>query len=192
MKKLFSLLFLFSLITVAFSQERTTATQVIPENGTYLLYTGILADTLKATNQDTIDLIIKYQGLGFVKKVSVKSRFDVIAGADTTVSVSVYGKEFLDDPTWVQVIAATTSNAVAANNTIQILTSKYTEVTASAVDILGQTIIANPDTLTVAARTLTPLDKSYRFFRVRYILLGNDSVGTGIKLDEVEFKVYTD
>ena len=38
--------------------------------------------------------------------------------------------------------------------------------------------------------TVTPVDYSYRFIRVRYIIQGDDSVGDGIKLDEVELKLF--
>jgi hypothetical protein len=46
------------------------------------------------------------------------------------------------------------------------------------------------DTVNVA-HNHTPFDQTYRYYRIRYILQGNDSVGTGIKIDEVEFKLYT-
>lgn len=177
-------------------------------NETYHYYGGSSADTLIATNQDTLDIVVKYMGGGYIRKVAVKSRFDVIAGADTTVSVSVFGKEFEDDATWVEVIAATNTSAVTANNTVQILTSDWTETVAQytstiaahnmVADTTGfqnypaDTIAVAAQTITNAAQTLTPLDKSYRYFRVRYIINGDDSVGTGILLDDFEFKVYTD
>lgn len=184
--------FLFFVLSIVFfavqgmAQERTV-NLTIPNEGTYINYTGSAADTLTATNQDTLDIVVRYNGSGYVRKIAVKSRFDVIAGADTTVSVSVFGKEFSDDATWVEVIAAATSSAVTANNTVQILTSDWTETVASASDSFEA-----DSSIVVASRTVTPLDKSYRYFRVRYIISGNDSVGTGILLDDFEFKVYTE
>lgn len=186
MKKIFFLLAIVLLAVQGMAQERTV-NLTIPNEGTYINYTGAVADTLIATNQDTIDVVVRYNGPGYVRKIAVKSRFDVIAGADTTVSVSVFGKEFSDDATYVEIIAAANSSAVTANNVVQILTSDWAEVTGAT----ANTVNAD-STITVAAQTATPLDKSYRYFRVRYIINGNDSVGTGILLDDFEFKVYTD
>jgi len=207
MKKIIFLLAIVLLAVQGMAQERTV-NLTIPNEGTYINYTGASADTLIATNQDTLDIVVRYNGPGYVRKVAVKSRFDVIAGADTTVSVSVFGKEFSDDATYVEIIAAANSSAVTANNVVQILTSDWTEVTATfnstvaAHTMLTDTtgLSAYPADSTVvpshvianAAQTVTPPDKSYRYFRVRYIINGDDNVGTGILLDDFEFKVYTD
>lgn len=207
MKKIIFLLSIVFLSVQGMAQERTV-NRTMGLNETYHYYGGSSADTLIATNQDTLDIVVKYMGGGYIRKVAVKSRFDVIAGADTTVSVSVFGKEFEDDATWVEVIAATNTSAVTANNTVQILTSDWTETVAQytstiaahnmVADTTGfqnypaDTIAVAAQTITNAAQTLTPLDKSYRYFRVRYIINGDDSVGTGILLDDFEFKVYTD
>jgi len=186
MKKIILLLALVALFACnpngASAQERTIS-KTMPEGNTYFKYTGVAADTLISTNQDTIDFVLEYRNHDYVKKIAVKTRFDVVAGADTTVSVSVYGKEFSDDATYVEVVAAATSSAVAANNTVQILASDPYTVEAIS------TFAADS---TVAAHNFTPFDKSYRFYRIRYIIKGNDSVGTGIKLDEIEVKFYTD
>ena len=169
------------------AQERTVERLI---KGTYKNYTGAAADTLTLTNQDTIDVVFEYNGPGYVYKLSVKSRFDVIAGADTTVAVSVFGKEFEDDETYVQIIASTLTSAIAANNTVQVLSSDYTETTAAFDVPYTNPTAGTVDTLEYPIQTVTPLDKSYRFYRVRYIIQGDDSVGTGIKLDDVEFKLY--
>ena len=47
------------------------------------------------------------------------------------------------------------------------------------------------DTVNVA-HNFTPFDKSYRYYRVRYIIKGDDSVGTGILIDDIEIKLYTE
>lgn len=211
---LFCLVFSFSL----FAQEREVEKNM--GSGTYYKYTGTAADTLTDTNQDTIDFVLENRGPGYVRKISVKSRFDVIDGADTTVAISVFGKEFEDDATYVQIIASTLSDAVAADNTVKIVSADYTETTASyasttaqyistaGVDTLltdttglsgypadsiistGYAITNAAQTMTNATQTVTPLDKSYRFYRVRYIIEGDDATGTGIKIDEIEFKLY--
>jgi hypothetical protein len=185
MKKIILIL---SLIVVAFAcneplkaQERTVTTYMT--NGQYYAkYTGSSADTLKATNQDTIDYVFVYQSPEYVTKLAVKIRFDVIAGADTTVSTSLFGKEFSDDATYVEIVAASASSAVTANNTVDILVSD--PYVSEAAYTFGA------DSVT-AAHSHTPFDFSYRYYRVRLILSGDDSVGTGIKVDEIEFKVYT-
>ena len=169
------------------AQERTVERLI---KGTYKNYTGAAADTLISTNQDTIDVVFEYNGPGYVNKLSVKSRFDVISGADTTVAVSVFGKEFEDDETYIQIIASTLTSAIAADNTVQVLSSDYTETTAAFDVPYTNPTAGTVDTLEYPIQIVTPLDKSYRFYRVRYIIQGDDSVGTGIKLDDVEFKLY--
>lgn len=191
MKKIAILMLVMLVGLISIAQERTIS-KTISRDGTYYKYKGGAADTLISTNQDTIDLVIEYTGEDFVKKVAVKSRFDVILGADTTVAVSVYGKEFEDDATYVEIIASSVSNAVTADNTVQILTSDYTETTTAFDVPFTNPSAGTADTLEVPAQTVTPLDKSYRFYRIRYIIQGDDSVGTGIKLDEAELKLYTD
>jgi hypothetical protein len=191
MKKLFLFLAILVSFSAAFAQERTVTT-VIPVGNTYYKYAGTSSDVLIPTTCDTIDMVFAYQGSGYVKKVAVKSRFDMRTTADTTVKVSVFGKEFSDDDTYVEIIPVATSSAVTANNVIQVLTSDYTETIGTFTAILRQQTTTNADTITYPAQTITPLDKSYRYYRVRYILSGNDSVGTGVKLDEIEIKFYTE
>jgi hypothetical protein len=210
----------FGLIGLVQSQDRTV-TKAMQSGYTYYKYSGAAADTLTA-NQDTIDFVLTYAASGWVKKLAVKTRFDVIDGADTTVSTSVFGKEFDDDDTYVQVIGASLSSDVSANNTVQILTSDYTETfgaynsteaaynsVAPAYLIVLDSILTSAgtnDTLFVdavtvanashilanAAQTVTPFDRSYRVYRIRYIISGDDHVGEGIKIDEIEVKFYTD
>lgn len=196
MKKLFILLALIPFFMSLNAQERTISkigsTNALSESKTLYTYTAVSADTLTATNQDTIDLVLEYRGVKMIKKITVKSRFDVVLGADTTVSISVFGKEFADDPDYVQVIPATLSAVIAANNTVKVLSSDPYGTNAAFDATLKQVVAANNDTISYPVQTFTPFDKTYRFYRVRYILTGNDSVGTGVKLDEVEFKIYTE
>jgi hypothetical protein len=137
-------------------------------------YYASVSDTLKPTNQDTMDLIFQYRGNDYVKKISLRSRFDKITGADTTVKVSVDGKEFLDDAgSWTAIVTSSTSSAVTTNDVIQVLNSDWSETTTGAV--LAPTV-----------------DKTYQWYRVRYIIAGNDIVGTGVKLDEVQLVLYVE
>lgn len=186
MKKIVLILVIVALAIGVEAQDRTVSKSI---SSTYKKYTGGSADILTA-NQDTIDIVFEYTGSGYVNKLAVKSRFDVVLGADTTVAVSIFGKEFEDDPTYVQIIASTLSDAVAADNTIQVLSNDWYN-TVTAFDVPFTNVAAGTaDTLEYPAQTITPLDKSYRFYRIRYIIQGDDSVGTGIKIDEVEFKLY--
>lgn len=164
------------------AQERTVNIDV-PEGHTYYNYTGSAADTLTATNQDTIDVIFRFRVDEYVLKVAVKTRYDIIVGADTTVALTVAGKEFSDHTTYTDVIASSTSSAVTANNTIQVIVSDPYTVEAA--------YTFGADSVT-AAHNHTPFDKSYRYYRLRYIIKGNDAVGTGILIDDIEIKLYTE
>jgi hypothetical protein len=188
MKKVISLISLVLFAVVAMAQDKTV--NIISQDYTshYRLHNAGVSDTLTA-NQDTVDYVVRYTGAELIKKVSVKLRYDVISGADTTVNVSVFGKEFEEDGTYVQIIGATTSSAVAANNTVQILASDYTETIASYVASVNQANIADADTITFAAQTITPLDKSYRYYRIRVIYDGPDFTGAGIKIDQIEVQL---
>lgn len=186
MKKII-VLFCLAVFAIAATAQERTVNLTISTGNYYYKYTGTAADNLKPTTQDTIDVVFYYTSPQYVKKIAVKTRFDIIAGADTTVSTSVYGKEFSDDATYVSVIGASTSSAVTANNTVQVLTCDpyWTE----AQYVTGR--ITAGDTVNVA-HNITPFDYTYRYYRVRYILSGNDSVGTGIKIDEIEFRLYVE
>jgi len=217
MKKVIIILFAVLLSVVTFAQDKTISV-LMPENTTYTKYTFSTADTLGPVSQDTIDVVITYQSAGYVKKLAVKTRFDIVSGADTTVNISVFGKEFSDDGTYVQIIAAAASSDINANNTSTIITSdwtetvaQYTSTVATTTDSLdadvsaiayvdtssGDSIVTTwtlekpAQTITNAAQTVTPLDKSYRLYRVRYIMSLTSALGSGVRLDELEFKIYT-
>ena len=186
MKKIITLIVLaFTLLMFACqpaaAQERTV-TSYMGVGDTYYKYTGTSSDVLTPTTLDTIDFILYYRADAYVEKIAVKIRWDVVAGADTTVTTALHGAEFADHTTYTEIIAAAAGNAVTADNTIDVLTSDpyWTEA--------QMTFAADS---TIAAHTVTPFDKTYRKYRLRMILTGDDSVGTGIKLDELEFKFYT-
>jgi hypothetical protein len=65
---------------------------------------------------------------------------------------------------------------------------------ADSISVPSYTIAIPADTLEFPEQSITIADTdiTYRFYRVRYIIQGDDSVGTGIKIDEVEFKIYTE
>lgn len=189
MKKLFLFLAVALIAFVcdngAMAQERTVNINV-PPGYTYYNYTGSAADTLTATNQDTIDVIFWFRIDEYVEKVAVKTRYDLIVGADTTVALTVAGKEFSDHTTYVDVVASALSSAVSTNNIIQVSVSDPYIVEASYMTDVG----ANDSTN--VQHNHTPFDKTYRYYRLRYILQGDDAVGTGVLIDDIEIKLYTD
>lgn len=188
-----------------FAQERTV-TKTLGDGKYYYKYTGTAADTLKLTNQDTIDFVFVYTEVEFVKKIAIHIEMDTIGGADSVVNFSLYGKEFEDDGTYVQIIAAANSSAVAST-LHHIITSDYTETTASYLSAVpnfnalqdtatfstypADSIKFKAFNITNAAQTVTPLDKTYRYYRLRAIYPG-DYTGDGIEIQKVEFKVYID
>lgn len=204
MKKLFIILFLGLISLTVFSQERTV-TKLLGKGDTYYKYTGVTLDALVPTTRDTIDIIFQVRVDERIEKIEVKSRFDMLTTADTTVKVSVFGRNFTDD-TYTSMIASTTSDAVTTDNVIQVLTGGYTEshvtaaynLTEAAYNMTSDTATFKyypADTIAVASHiiaaaeattTVTPVDYSFRFIRVRYIISGNDITGTGIQIDEVE------
>lgn len=194
MKKLILVLFLGLFTLAVFSQERTV-TKDVKKGFTYYKYTGTSADTLIETNQDTIDIVFQLELSQRISKIAVKSRFDVISGADTTVAISVDGKLFSDD-SYTSIINSTLSDAVTADNTVKTVSTTFTESLSSAAYVMltDTTGLSGypADSISVPSYTITatPADYSYRYIRVRYIIQGDDSVGTGIKIDEVELKVY--
>lgn len=194
MKKLINILFLVILSVSIFAQERTVSKDFRRTGDTYYKYTGTAADTLIATNQDTIDYVFKVMQHYFVKKIDVKIRYDVVAGADTTVSAQLDGKEFSDQTTYTSIISAANSSAVAANNTVHIISSDYTESIGAHTLLTDTTGLSGypADSIAVPAQTVTPADKSFRYYRLRLIIAGDDATGTGIKVDEIEIKLYTD
>lgn len=189
MRKFILVLIAAFVALVAFSQQRTVTKKM--DIGAYsILYYGQTADTLTGTNQDTIDFVVQYRGNDFIKKISLRTRFDLRSTADTTVKISVLGKEYLDDASWVTIIGSTTTSAIAANNTVVVLNSDYTETIAGFDAILKQQTTTNSDTITYPAQTITPLDKTYQWYLVRYIISGDDFTGSGLKLDEIQLQLF--
>ena len=184
MKRLFILLALFALIVNASAQERTIE-KTLRAGYAYTLYDGDDADTLTPTNQDTIDYVLTVRNVGLVKKIAIKTKFNPIAGADTTVLVSLSGKEFSDD-SYSDLISGTLTSAVTSDGVVQVLTAlpsfqsfnvPFTNPSAGTAD-------------TLKYPTVIQTDYSKRLYRIRYIIQGDAAVGTGIEIDEIEFKLY--
>jgi hypothetical protein len=146
------------------AQLLTKGLQTFKGESTYLKYTGIARDTLSVL-QDTIRIPFltnkdwPYEWYGTIT-------MDTIAGADTTVTVNLLGKMFEDD-TWAS-ITTQTSSAVTTSDIKTIFKSM-----PSLKDTTDNEVIIS----------------KYRYLLLEMIILGNDAVGTGIKLDNVELKL---
>lgn len=198
------ILFLICFLLVglgSIAQERT----VMLNNGAYLdlsttkhyFYSGTTSDYLIPTTRDTIDFVILVKNqtsdpLNFYAAITMAP----IAGADTTVAITVQQKMF-ESGTYADLIASALSSAITttvitAKTTLGV-TAQETNTTAAAVDLLRQTVIANNDTLTVAQRIQTKQLNAllyYRYLKFRLIIKGNDSVGTGIKVTRFEINFF--
>lgn len=186
MKKLF--LFAIGIVILAFAcnepanaQDRTV-TKLMSIGETYYLYNGVAADTLTA-NQDSIDFVLAYRGHDYVQKIAVKIKYDLRSTADTAVNLGLSGAEFSDHTTYTTIIAAADGNDINANNTVDVITSDPYTVEAA--------YTFGADSIT-AAHNHTPFDKSYRYYRLRLIYTGASGGGTGVSIDDIEFKFYTD
>jgi len=182
MKKLFLLIAMLALIVNAFAQERTVSA-TLPRNSSYFIYEGTKYDTLTYTNQDTIDFVLTVKNKGVVGRVAIFSQFDTIAGADTSVSITVAAKEFEGDTyaefmsTVLDTVAEASSILMKSEISTIAFLAPYTNVAAGTADTLHY-------------QPIIKFNNSYRYYRVRYIIQGDDSVGEGIKLEQLEFKFY--
>lgn len=193
--KRFILLFgmlLFGLM--AYSQERTVTTIVLDNNSTgkYYSYYDYIGNTtydiLIPTTRDTIDVpfdVRKSQGYNY----SIITKFSPRTTADTTVTQKIYGRNS-ENESWT-LISTNVSSAVTTSNIVQTINSSSTATIASATDLIKQTVSTNQDTITVAARTITySIETRYRYLLVRNILTGDDHTGNGVKIDEIELKLW--
>jgi len=141
------IVFFITALVCAFTvaQERTVTLSALKSNVYYTEYNGKAADTITATNQDTIDYLIKYANPEYVLKVALKVGVDTIAGADT-LTVQLLGYDFLDDTSANTIIAASTTNL------------------ASTADIvLADDYMSGAD------------EFSFRYYRIRLIRIGSGS-----------------
>lgn len=181
MKKFISILFLAALMLTSFAQERTV---LLNDGKVFNLslskeydYTGTASDRLIPTTRDTIDFVMKIANWGpggthFYATVKLSP----IAGADTTIRIVVLYKHD-EGESFSQLKATATGTAVTT-------TVYYTSTS------LG--VINSVDTAGFKyypSMRPNPL-LFYKYINFRLILLGNDSVGTGIKVDRVSLQFY--
>ena len=181
MKRLLLCIAFLALIVNVNAQDRETE-KPLQSGHAYYSFNINAADTL-TSNQDTVDFVLINRNIGLVKRVAILSQFDTIAGADTSVSITVAAKEFEGD-TYAEFISTVLDTVAEASSilmkseisTIAFL-APYTNVAAGTVDTLHY-------------QPIIKFNNSYRYYRVRYIYSGEDYTGEGIKIDALEFKFY--
>lgn len=190
------ILFLVAFVALAINAQERTVTMmsfdrgVLDKNYSYYDYTGDATyDILIPTTRDTIDIPFDTKKANSFN-YNVICSFSARAGDDTVVYIKILGRNSLnEDYTEIQFDS---SAVVTVAGIVKTLNSTKTASIASAVDIIKQhSSTLNTDTITTAVRTITFSDKKeYRYITVRLILPYNDSVGTGVKVDEVELKLW--
>lgn len=174
---------------MGFSQIRTIQSDkvlqadVLLKNSITWSYTGIADDSL-TINQDTLLYNITLNK-AVPYNYYIKIGLDSIAGIDTTVVVNVNGRMF-DDESWTLIETTTTAVISAEINTVieSMTDPDYTYSIAAAEDVFNA-----DSTTTVAARTVTPtpsIKPCWRQIQVELIINGDDSVGEGVALKDIE------
>lgn len=194
MKKFLSLIFLVVVAMAGIAQERTVPTSGYmtfdrSESGRYFSkweYTGTTSDYLVPTTMDTIDF-------NYDTKRSAPYSFDLvnvlapITGADTTVTIQVLGRNS-DYEDW-GLITSTLTAVVDAQIVSSINWGKTGTIAAHNIPFANSTA-ETADTLKVPAQTITLNNVTKQYLKVRLILTGDDSVGTGVKVVKQELKLW--
>lgn len=195
MKKLIALsIFIFTCV-ISNAQERT----VQLNNGQALDITTIKtiaynwassSDNLVPTTRDTIDfeLIISNYYSGPIN-VTANVTFNPILLADTTVSVGLLCKE-MNSQSYSTLVAGSLSSAVTTTVQKSITTLGVVNETI----VNDTTKIMNHASPSLKSLYYSSVIKNpllyYRYLKVRCILQGNDSLGTGVKISRVELNFH--
>lgn len=218
MKKYILTTILSILCLATFAQERTVYLNNdkpfdLSERKWYA-YNGNTADRLIPTTRDTIDYVIRVTNPEQGKPMHFYANFtfDTIAGADTTIAVTVMGKKFSSE-SYADIIAsaltAEITGEVQVSKTTLGAVTEYTQTVAAhnlvfpSYEITTDTtgLMGYPaDTMTVASVTaaeasyaITAVANStlrYGYLKFRLILQGNDVTGTGIKMKRLEIQFF--
>lgn len=151
-----------------------------------------------ANVHDTTDyiLMVKNQNSGPLHFYAA-IELDTVGGADTTVNVGVWYKEFANQDYAALIAAASTAGEIR-NDTVVVrttlgVTTTLTATTAGATDTWVDEVTTDTDTLTVAARTTTTVVNPvlyYRYLKFRLCLVGNDHSGVGVKVKRIEIQFF--
>lgn len=185
MKKLVLILITLLVSFTLQAQDRSIADKAFSTTATYLTYTGVTADTL-TSNQDSVDVIITLNK-EYPVQAYVMSTLTPRAGADTAVTVYLYGRIF-PAQAWTLIGSTATTVSAAAQNIITTIaqpsstflfdTTKYNATGAGA---------GNYYTAAIAGASIA---NYYRQFRLVYVIAGNDAVGTGVKITNINVKLW--
>lgn len=149
-------------VAFASTAQKRTVPITFKTDVSYRYYSGNPADTLKETNQDTIDFIFTNQNHGAIEKLVFTMSIDTIAGNDS-IYYTLSGLNNSD--------GATTTIASGG-----ILVNQSNEI----VDI-SKWYWTNDTTY---------VDLSYRFYRLRFIQDDNNDYDGGAKFDYIIGKLY--
>jgi hypothetical protein len=183
----------FLIATVAIAQERTVenslSRNVLTGNYSYYNYTGTSNDILIPTTRDTIDIVFELKKVNPVN-FSVISKFDPVAGVDTIVYINVLGRNS-ENESWTSILSDS-SAVISADGIVKTVSSHSSYVEQITIDtLLTSTALASTkDSLAFYVSNVTTSAVRYRFLNVRYILPGDDSVGTGVELKQTELKLF--
>jgi len=190
MKRFISLLMLIFVANVSIAGTRTIKADkvLLPDvtspNSITWKYKGVAADSLTA-NQDTVIYNITVNK-SVPMNYYIESVLDTIDGADT-VKYNINGRMF-DSQAWTLIETVTVNVPSETSTVIESMTDPdYTYGTASAVDTLEQITAADADTITVAARTMTPIpsiNPCYRQVQIEIIRIGK---GEGLTLESLNW-----
>lgn len=181
MKKIFSILFMAALVLTAVAQERTV---LLNDGKTFDLslskeydYTGTGSDYLIPTTRDTIDFVMKVANWG-PGGTHFYGTFKLapISGADTTVRIVVLYKH--DEGESYSTLKATATGS-AVTSTVYYTSTSIGNINSSDTTGLKYYTSFKPNPLLL-----------YKYINFRLILLGNDSVGTGVKVQRITLQFY--
>jgi len=160
------------------AQDRSIAAKTFTTTQTYLLYTGVTADTLTSF-QDSIGMIF-YINKEYPVQLYILSELAPRAGADTTVTCYLQGRMF-NTQDWTTITNTSGTVAAAAEN---VVTTVAQQSGTMAWDTAGSVYVF------AGTFTNTSVMNFYREFRLIWKIAGNDAVGTGVKINSVAIKIW--
>jgi len=193
MKKIiFGILFMLFALTMATAQDYTRSVVNMTNATKTSLTLSATVDYMDGATRDTIRypffLDKDYPVLFYFNSVLAPR-----AGADTTVTINVYGRVF-DSQAWT-IISSCTSTTAAITASTATATSLLTEPAYTGTilyDTTKYSLKSGGYNLYTAATTTgkTALSNYYRYIMIEFIIKGNDAVGTGIKLTALDLKLF--
>lgn len=178
----------------AMAQERTVSLITLDKSAggryySYYNYSGTSSDQLIYTTRDTIDIPFNIRKSKRCD-ISVGVTFSPILGADTTATIAILGRNSLND-SWNSITSGL-SAAVTTDDVYKEVTtfSTYDEKATIDTTLLSTALASTKDSVSFYVTNVSFSAVGYRYINVRLIITGDDSVGTGIQVDNVEFKIW--